>query len=177
MNLNCYFALISVITDRITKPSSTHALNGEKARDRAVGFKDKRSKAMRRKKTFACGHKGYGQKCHRCAQEKMASQQAAQSQAQKRRLRREWQATFEQDPIDLTALPKHVVVKARAIIAGLQSCNNYTEFGGKRLRHNRLIVSIPITRHYRMICRDRGSDLVPQKVLSHEDYNVCKPGS
>lgn len=132
---------------------------------------------MRRKKTFACGHRGYGQKCHRCAQEKVALAEAAITQAQKREQRREWQATFEQDPIDLTTLPKHVVVKARQIIAGLAHCNNYTEFGGKRLRHNRLIVSIPITRHYRMICRDQGSNLEPQKVLSHEDYNVCKPGS
>ena len=27
---------------------------------------------MRRKKTFACGHRGYGQKCHRCAQERVS---------------------------------------------------------------------------------------------------------
>jgi hypothetical protein len=27
-----------------------------------------------------------------------------------------------------------------------------------------------------MICRDCGSMLVPEEVLSHEDYNVRKPG-
>jgi hypothetical protein len=123
----------------------------------------------RRKKTFPCGHKGYGQTCHRCDQEQKALEE-------KRQQKQEWESTFAEDPIDLKALPAHVVVKARAIIAGLQSHNNYREFGGKRLRHNRCIISIPVTRNYRMICRDHGSLLEPQAVLSHEDYNVDKPG-
>jgi hypothetical protein len=37
----------------------------------------------RRKKTFACGHKGYGQKCHRCAQLKAAQEEAVRSLAKK----------------------------------------------------------------------------------------------
>lgn len=94
----------------------------------------------------------------------------------KRQEKQAWQASFADDPIDLTALPKHVVIKARQIIEGLQNRRNYTEFGGKRLRHNRLIISIPITRHYRLLCRDCGNMLRPETVLSHEDYNVCKPG-
>ena len=130
----------------------------------------------RRRKTFPCGHRGYGQVCHRCAQKQVVSQKVAQTLAQRRQQKIEWQATFEEDPIDLRDLPKHVVMKARMILEGLEGSQNYTEFGGKRLRHNRFIISIPITRHYRMICRDAGNDLVPQKVLSHEDYNVCKPG-
>lgn len=95
---------------------------------------------------------------------------------EKRQQKQEWESTFAQDPINLKNLPTHVVVKARNIIAALQTHNNYREFGGKRLRHNRWIISIPVTRNYRMICHDRGSLLVPHAVLSHEDYNVDKPG-
>lgn len=123
----------------------------------------------RRKKIFPCGHKGYGQICHLCAQKQAEWDQ-------KRQQKLEWEATFEQDPIDLRDLPNHVVVKARLVIAGLQSQKHYTEFGGKRLRHDRFIISIPITRNYRMICLDCGSVLIPREVLSHEDYNVRKPG-
>jgi hypothetical protein len=124
----------------------------------------------RRKKTFPCGHKGYGQVCHRCLQEQVIHQQ-------KQEEKRNWQLTFELDPIDLSSLPQHVVLKARNIISGLQSHRDYREFGGKRLRHNRLIISIPVTRNYRMLCLDRGDGCEPKEVLSHEDYNVCKPGS
>ena len=130
----------------------------------------------KRKKTFSCGHKGYGQKCHRCNSQGVVQKSRVLSYVQKRQEKQAWQASFADDPIDLTALPKHVVIKARQIIEGLQNRRNYTEFGGKRLRHNRLIISIPITRHYRLLCRDCGNMLLPETVLSHEDYNVCKPG-
>src|ERR671933_400871 len=123
----------------------------------------------RRKKTFACGHKGYGQSCHRCEQQHRVREE-------RRQQKQEWESTFADAPIDLKNLTAHVVVKARIIIAGLQSRNNYREYGGKRLRHNRLIISIPVTRNYRMICHDQGSLLIPHAVLSHEDYNVDKPG-
>lgn len=124
----------------------------------------------RRKKKFPCGHKGYGQICHKCAQ-----QQATWNQ--KKQEKNAWEATFACDPIDMRALPKNVVIKAREIIHGLQQQKNYREFHGKRLRHDRFIISIPVTRHYRLLCRDYGSFLVPEAVISHEDYNVCKPGS
>lgn len=130
----------------------------------------------RRKKTFACGHKGYGQICHRCAQLKAAQDEAIRSLAEKRQQKLEWETSFEADPIDLRELPEYVVLKARNIIAGLNEQRNYRDFGGKRLRHNRQIISIPVTRNYRMICHDNGSIPIPQAVLSHEDYNVCKPG-
>lgn len=130
----------------------------------------------RRKKTFPCGHQGYGQTCHRCAQTRAARDKAELERAEKRQKKQEWEASFAEDPIDLRNLPDHVVIKARSIIAGLRTSRNYREFGGKRLRHNRFIISIPVTRNYRMLCRDYGSFLVPEEVLSHEEYNVCKPG-
>lgn len=123
----------------------------------------------RRKKMFACGHRGYGQACHRCVEERTLREQ-------KKEQKRAWDATFSQDPIDLRDLPHHVVLKARIIIAALQEQKNYRDFGGKRLRHNRLVISIPLNRDYRMICRDCGNTLLPEAVLSHEEYNVRKPG-
>ncbi|NEO98614.1 MAG: hypothetical protein F6K58_08030 [Symploca sp. SIO2E9] len=123
----------------------------------------------RRRKTFPCGHKGYGRVCHRCDQQNKVI-------AEKKQQKQRWESTFDRDPIDLKNLPAHVVVKARSIIAGLESQKNYRDFNGKRLRHNRWIISIPVTRNYRMICRDCGSLLIPEAVLSHEQYNVDKPG-
>ncbi|WP_341734268.1 hypothetical protein [Microcoleus sp. EPA2] len=131
----------------------------------------------KRKTLFPCGHKGYGKACHRCTQEFAAQQQCVQLRAEKQTKKQEREASFARDIIDLRGLPDHVVTKARAIIAALGENKNYRDFGGKRLRHNRLIVSIPVTRNYRMLCEDCGTFLIPQKVLSHEEYNVCKPGS
>jgi hypothetical protein len=124
----------------------------------------------KRKKLFPCGHRGYGQICHRCAQ-----QQAVHEE--KKQQKNAWEATFASDPIDLRSLPKNVVLKAREILQGLESRQDYREFHGKRLRHDRSIVSIPVTRNYRLLCRDSGSFLIPQAVMTHEEYNVCKPGS
>lgn len=123
----------------------------------------------KRKKLFPCGHRGQGQICHRCAQ-------AARDQTQRQSEKQQWEATFAHDVIDLTQFPKAVVLKARQIIAGLQSRENYRTYRGKRLRHNRVVISIPVTRHYRLLCRDLGSGIVPEALVSHEDYNVCKPG-
>lgn len=131
----------------------------------------------RRKKTFPCGHKGYGRVCHRCAQEQLVQTQEDRHRDLKRQEKAAWEATFEGDPIDLKSLPTHVVRKSRTIINALNEHQDYREFGGKRLRHNRHVISIPITRNYRMICRHDGKMTVPQAVLSHEDYNVKKPGS
>ncbi|MEA5521953.1 hypothetical protein VB834_00435 [Limnoraphis robusta Tam1] len=130
----------------------------------------------RRKRTFQCGHKGYGQICHRCKHQQMVEQREDQELAEKRNKKQEWEASFEQDIIDLRGLPDYVVIKARTILAGLSDDKTYRDFGGKRLRHNRFIISIPVTRNYRMLCQDSGNFVVPQRILSHEDYNVCKPG-
>ncbi|PSO77685.1 MAG: hypothetical protein BRC44_12675 [Cyanobacteria bacterium QS_4_48_99] len=123
-----------------------------------------------RKKKFRCGHRGYGQICHRCEQEQ-------QDRSTKKQQKQDWKETFAHDPIDMTALPKNVVIKTRRIINDLEHQKSYHEFRGKRLRHNRWIISIPVTRHYRLICRDCGSFLAPEAVVSHQDYNVSKPGS
>lgn len=123
----------------------------------------------RKRKKFACGHTGYGKVCHRCEQKQVLWEE-------RKREKNAWEQTFNYDPIDLSSLPKNVVLKARQIIRNIQNQTSYTNFRGKRLRHDRLIISIPVTRNYRLICRDHGRFLEPEAVVSHEDYNVCKPG-
>lgn len=123
----------------------------------------------RRKKRFPCGHRGYGQICHKCQQKQAV-------RVEKKQQKQLWEDSFDGDSIDLRGLPKNVVLKTRRILAGLESHKDYREYRGKRLRHDRFIISIPVTRDYRLICRDNGSLLVPEAVVSHEDYNVCKPG-
>jgi hypothetical protein len=131
-----------------------------------------------RRKIFECGHKGHGQICHRCLQEESTDaniqQQAIDRQQEVKKL--SWRDSFTFDPIDLKSLPIHVIVKARNIIDALQARQNYREFRGKRLRHDRSVISIPVTRNYRLLCCDRDGTLEPQAVISHSDYNVCKPG-
>ncbi len=131
----------------------------------------------RRKKTFACGHKGYGQTCHLCHQLQKATAETLQARIEKQQQKQEWESRFAEDPIDLRGLPKPVVLKAREIIAGLRDRRDYREFNGKRLRHDRRIVSIPLNRDYRMLCREVNSHIEPQTVISHEDYNTTKPGA
>ena len=124
----------------------------------------------RRKKKFACGHTGYGKKCHKCMQKQNVREQ-------KLRDKNAWKDTFRSDLIDLTSLPKNLVLKTRKIIRELMENNiSYTNFRGKRLRHDRSIISIPVNRDYRLICKDMGGYIRPEAVVSHEDYNVCKPG-
>ncbi|NJK60982.1 MAG: hypothetical protein HC918_13080 [Oscillatoriales cyanobacterium SM2_1_8] len=129
----------------------------------------------RRKKTFACGHRGYGQSCQHCAQIESAKAESLRILTEKQQQKLAWKSRFDDDPIDLRELPEYVVLKAREILAALRDRQDYRDFGGKRLRHDRQIISIPVTRNYRMICQDTGTAVVPQAVVSHEDYNVCKP--
>ena len=127
------------------------------------------------RKRFGCGHRGFGQYCHYCAEVSAAvggKQQARRAQQQQRRAQRlAWQATFATDPIDLRRLPRSVVIKARVVLAAISSGADYWQLAGKRLNAAREIVSIPDTRRYRLLCRFDGGALTPLKILSHEDYN------
>lgn len=117
----------------------------------------------RRKKRFPCGHKGYGHWCHRCVQVKVAWEQKKQE-------KNDWKDKLDKDPIDLRTLPRNVVLKARKILKDLTNRKNHREFHGKRLRYDRFVISIPVTEHYRLICRDQANLLVPEAAISHEEY-------
>ena len=133
--------------------------------------------ARKRKKTFPCGHKGYGQICHRCEEERKAREKQQEVKAQKRQEKQEWKKTFDDDQIDLTGLMPNLVIKARNIIDSLKDGQDYRNFGGKRLNYNRQVISIPLNRDYRMICHDVDGKPTPQSVVSHEEYNRTKPGA
>ena len=136
-------------------------------------------RSRKHKKRFACGHRGFGQTCHRCAQhhQQLAEQQQrpVEHRAQrvaKSRQRQQWQATFAADPIDLKKLPRRIVLKARGVLAALETGINYWELSGKRLESMRSIIRIPVTYRYRLLCRDDGRSLTSLEVISHERYNV-----
>ena len=131
----------------------------------------------RYRKTFPCGHRGYGQRCHRCEGDRDLERQKAAEREQKQLQKEQWRQSFASDAIDLTNLMPDLVLKAREILEGLREGRNYREFGGKRLNYDRRVISIPINRDYRMICHDIDGRPTPQRVMSHETYNRTKPGS
>ncbi|KKI99820.1 DUF7682 family zinc-binding protein [Prochlorothrix hollandica] len=131
----------------------------------------------KRRKTFPCGHKGFGQFCHTCAQKTAKLEAQDQARAKQKKQRDDWNATFEADIVDLRGLPRPIVTKARRILDTLQSGADYHQFRGKRLNHDRRWISIPLGHDYRLLCWDGETGIQPHKVMSHEDYNVKKPGT
>jgi hypothetical protein len=126
------------------------------------------------KKTFPCGHKGNGQFCHTCKQLEASQQEKAQSKAEKL----QWKASFAEDPIDLRVLPrKKLVLKARSILESVREGESFQQLNGKRMNYNRKIISIPIDNDYRILFKEEKSGLIPFDLLSHEEYNVKKPGA
>ncbi len=124
-------------------------------------------------KTFPCGHKGKGQYCHRCAQEKLNTEK--QHAAKQEKLN--WENSFLQDPIDLRSLPtRKLVEKARTIIQAVANGEAYQHFGGKRLNYDRNMISIPINHDYRLLYYHAENGIELQRLMNHEEYNVRKPG-
>jgi len=130
-------------------------------------------RSRKHKKRFACGHRGYGRYCHRCAERAMEKGYTSKQQRfrQRRHKREQWQALFAGDAIELSHLPKTIVKKARAVLSSLQQGTHYWQLSGKRLEMMRNVIRIPVTRRYRLLCQDDGDQVVPIKVISHEDYN------
>lgn len=141
---------------------------------------------MSRKKTFPCGHSGKGRFCHRC--------QAAKEQAQKdsevngkdsvnghdseaKAEKEAWRESFEADPIPLSHLPsRNLVMRARLILEEINKGAPWHQFNGKRLQHDRNVISVPLGRRYRILFRTDDGAPKPVEVLSHEAYNGTKPG-
>jgi len=143
---------------------------------------------MSRKKTFPCGHSGKGRFCHRCAAD-TAEQPAvngkggsspdpdAEDETDAKADKEAWKETFEDDPIPLKHLPnKGLVRRAREILAEMDAGAPWHQFNGKRLQHDRNVVSIPLGRRYRILFRTDDGGPKPVEVLSHEAYNGTKPG-
>lgn len=129
------------------------------------------SRPRLQKKHFpTCGHKGFGKYCHRCADLNRRKQSIVQEE---QILRGTWLETYDHDPIDLTHLPKPIVLKSRAILEKLAQGTEYYKLQGKRLLGlDRDLISIRVSRSYRMLLQDCGNNIFQSlKVLSHESYN------
>jgi hypothetical protein len=88
-----------------------------------------------------------------------------------------WRETFEADPISLRHLPsRNLIMRARQILSEIDKGAPWHQFNGKRLQHDRNVVSIPLGRRYRILFRTDGGAPKPVEVLSHEAYNGTKPG-
>ena len=131
-----------------------------------------------RRRTFVCGHRGRGRFCHRCQQEAEIRRRVAAQRAAVHAEKQEWAQLFDHDLIDLRLLPRpELVMKARQIVREIQTTGDYRPYKGKRLNHDRSVISVPLNYDYRILFQDRAGELVPLKVLSHEAYNTKKPGT
>ena len=123
------------------------------------------------KKHFSrCGHRGFGQYCHHCAD---LSDRKHSIAMESKILRDQWVETYDHDPIDLHKLPKPIVIRARQILEQLAQGDEYYKFKGKRLLGiDRDLIRIPVGRRYRLLIQDIGNNTFQSlKVLSHEAYN------
>lgn len=69
-------------------------------------------------------------------------------------------------------LPKHVQERAAHVAAKLRDGVSWLAFGGKRLHHDRTLISIPLGARYRLVARSCPDGIEPLEVMSHETYNT-----
>ena len=132
-------------------------------------------------KQFNCGHQGLGQYCHRCIRVAEPSQMPVmmdavvyrpKKAASKNTAKQQWRQSFAHDPIDLTHLPKPIVIRARHILASLNQVVAPGLMQGKRFNFDRTLLRIPVSYRYRLLCRWQSRQIIPLQVLSHESYNA-----
>lgn len=144
-------------------------------RQRAGLWRDEQDTGMgrRRKKIFPCGHEGYGQHCHRCAQQHRDQHSRQAEQAEQRARKAEWKASFAHDPIDLRLIQhrRDLVQKARQIIAAVAAGEHPGAFGGKPLNYDQQVISVPLDYSYRLIFHETTEQIIPHLLESHETYN------
>ncbi len=129
---------------------------------------------MARKKTFDCGHTGYGKFCHRCADEERRRREKQSRKEQKKQQRQAWQEHLAAAPVSLDHVPPKTARKVLETIEKLRRGQaTYMQLNGKRLitMGQRNIISIPIGWSWRLVCEDTDDGLVFLEVLSHEAYN------
>ena len=146
-------------------------------------------RSHKRRKRQRCGHLGYGRWCHRCQPIALPKPVNARSQVPfhrrkrsvvqidngaiaRQQAKRQWRASFQQDPIPLAHLPKPIVLKTRQILRALEQGTSPGALRGKRFQFDRTLVRIPVTYRYRLLCRWQQDKVLPLMVLSHEAYNA-----
>ena len=105
-------------------------------------------------------------KTKRCAQDNDQAQTALQA-------RLDWQNLIDTAPVPLDGLPKPIAEKAIQIMTELKNGKSYMAFRGKRLlaMGKRQVISVPIGRRYRLICRKKTEGLRYLEVITHQKYN------
>lgn len=74
-------------------------------------------------------------------------------------------------------LPEKIRRKATAALDSLSAGATVRDLRGKRLQHDRTIVSVPLGRRWRMLLRETDDALELMEVLSHEQYSKgARPG-
>ncbi len=130
------------------------------------------------RKRFNCGHRGFGRYCHRCLPMTAPVPMPAividrPPQATPKSLaKQQWQLSFAHDPIDLTHLPKPIVIKTRRILAALNQGVAPGTLQGNRFKFDRTLLRLPVSYRYRLLCRWQAGQIIPLQVLSHEAYNA-----
>lgn len=124
----------------------------------------------RRKKTFPCGHRGFGSLCHACRDKERAREREDMARRETRAAK---QAVLESSPIPLDGLPFQVAEKALEVIAAVTAGRPWQEFRGKKIESRRgLRIVVPLGWSYRLLFRwEADGGLVPEEALSHETYN------
>ncbi|MGG6269691.1 DUF7682 family zinc-binding protein [Leptolyngbya sp. AN03gr2] len=137
----------------------------------------------KQRKVFACGHRGFGQYCHRCDQtgdlKPVVVDVVHRVKKSKRGssgvaidVKHTWQQRFERDPIELRHLPKSTIVKTRRILDLLDRGVAPGELKGRRFNFDRTLLRIPVSYRYRLLCRWQADRIVPLQVMTHEAYNA-----
>jgi hypothetical protein len=138
---------------------------------------------------LSCGHVGSSQACPHCHPVVQVDESQAPDQkgsprntpSQPRRVwqatgqpttKQQWQQSFAADPIDLTHLPKPIVIKTRQMLAALDQGVPPAQLQGKRFSFDRTLLRFPVTYRYRLLCRWYTDRIIPLQVLSHEAYNA-----
>ena len=117
------------------------------------------------RKSFPCGHSGFGRYCHQCRQQQRARQAKAEYS-------RAWKERFHDDTIELRHLPQPIIKKTRKILRQIERGASAHEIGGRRMKRNRSVFSVAVDYRHRLVCLDDPEDgLVPIEALTHERYN------
>lgn len=125
-------------------------------------------RSRKHRKRFVCGHRGFGRFCHRCAD---AEQLRRQKRAARIAAKRQRHLAQQHNGLSLRGVPKAIAAKTREVLNAIDQGAQYWQLAGKRLTDWRQMIKIPVTRRYRLLCRDEGDGVKPIKLLTHEDYN------
>lgn len=72
--------------------------------------------------------------------------------------------------------PAWILAKARLIILKIERGVSFQALKGKRMSYDRNVVSIPIGRSWRLLAICKEDACLPQRLLTHQDYNHRRPG-